>query len=155
KVLKGREVKVGLESLTAEEKAGLAGDPAERRATLNRLLFAGPTQQFEDVREQYGDLSTLDTVDYLYGLKSGTEHTVQIGPGVSLFVGLEAIGDADDKGMRTVMTTLNGQLRPVFVRDRSIAVETASAEKADASQPGHVAAPLAGDAALKVGESER
>jgi len=155
KVLKGREVKVGLESLTAEEKAGLAGDTAERRATLNRLLFAGPTQQFQDVREQYGDLSTLDTVDYLYGLKSGAEHTVQIGPGVSLFVGLEAIGEADDKGMRTVMTTLNGQLRPVFVRDRSIAVETASAEKADASKPGHVAAPFSGVVTLKVEEGDR
>ncbi len=155
KVLKGREVKVGLESLTAEEKAGLAGDTAERRATLNRLLFAGPTQQFQEVRDQYGDLSTLDTVDYLYGLKSGAEHTVQIGPGVSLFVGLEAIGEADDKGMRTVMTTLNGQLRPVFVRDRSIAVETASAEKADASKPGHVAAPFSGVVTLKVEEGDR
>src|SRR5690606_33093318 len=96
KVLTGRQVKVGLESLTAEEKAGLAGDTAERRATLNRLLFAGPTRQFSEVREQYGDLSNLDTVDYLYGLKPGAEHIVHMAPGVSLFVGLEAIGEADD-----------------------------------------------------------
>ena len=154
----GRRIRRVLRGGLALEKPfqhGLAGDTAERRATLNRLLFAGPTQQFQDVREQYGDLSTLDTVDYLYGLKSGAEHTVQIGPGVSLFVGLEAIGEADDKGMRTVMTTLNGQLRPVFVRDRSIAVETASAEKADASKPGHVAAPFSGVVTLKVEEGDR
>ena len=54
----------------------------------------------------------------------GVEHVVEIDKGVRLYVGLEAIGEADDKGMRTVMTTLNGQLRPVFVRDRSITVET-------------------------------
>ena len=44
---------------------------------------------------------------------------------MQLYVGLEAIGEADAKGMRTVMTTLNGQLRPVYVRDRSIKVDVA------------------------------
>ena len=48
------------------------------------------------------------------------------------------------------MTTLNGQLRPVFVRDRSIAVESRSAEKADVNQPGHIPAPFAGVVSLKV-----
>ena len=74
---------------------------------------------------------------------------------MQLFVGLEAIGEADDKGMRTVMTILNGQLRPVFVRDRSIAVEVTSAEKADASKPGQVAAPFSGVVTLKVAGGRR
>ena len=68
---------------------------------------------------------------------------------MQLYVGLEAIGEADDKGIRTVMTTLNGQLRPVFVRDRSIKVETRPAEKADTSKPGQVAAPFSGVVTLK------
>ncbi len=155
KVLTGREVKIGVEPLSDADRAGLAGDTASRRATLNRLLFPAPTRQYEQVRELFGDLSTLDTVDYLYGLKPGAEHTVHIGPGVSLFVGLEAIGEADDKGMRTVMTTLNGQLRPVFVRDRSISVQAASAEKADPAKTGHVAAPFSGVVTLKVAEGDR
>jgi pyruvate carboxylase len=117
---------------------------------LNRLLFPGPTRQFEQTRETFGDISVLDTVDYLYGLDAGVEHTVDIGRGVRLYVGLEAIGEPDAKGMRTVMATMNGQLRPVFVRDSSITDETKSAEKADASQPGHVAAPFAGVVSLKV-----
>ena len=96
---------------------------AERRRTLNRLLFPGPTAEFERNRAAFGDLSALDTPDYLYGLVPGEEHVAEIDPGVQLYVGLEAIGEADEKGIRTVMTTLNGQLRPVFVRDRSIAVD--------------------------------
>jgi pyruvate carboxylase len=152
KVLKGRTVKIGVEPLTPEDSAALEGDSSERRRALNRLLFAGPTKIFEQGRETYGDLSVLDTVDYLYGLHQGVEHVVEIGTGVSLYVGLEAIGDADDKGMRTVMATLNGQLRPVFVRDTSIAVESKAAEKADASQPGHVAAPFSGVVTLQVEE---
>src|SRR5690606_18127945 len=66
----------------------------------------------------------------------------------------EAIGEPDSKGMRTVMTTINGQLRPVFVRDRSIAVEEKAAEKADPAQPGHVAAPFSGVVSLKVAERD-
>ncbi|TXK17705.1 pyruvate carboxylase [Homoserinibacter sp. GY 40078] len=154
KVLKGREVRVGVEELSDDDRAGLEGDTEARRTTLNKLLFPAPTRQFEQVRDQYGDLSTLDTVDYLYGLKPGVEHTVQIGPGVNLFVGLEAIGEADDKGMRTVMAILNGQLRPVFARDRSITVKEAAAEKAESSKPGQVAAPFSGVVTLKVSEGD-
>jgi pyruvate carboxylase len=154
KVLAGRTVKIGVEELTDEESTALAGEPAARRGALNRLLFAAPTQAYEQVREQYGDLSVVDTPDYLYGLRPGVEHTVHIGPGVDLLIGLEAIGEADDKGMRTVMTTINGQLRPVFVRDRSITVESKAAEKADPAAPGQVAAPFSGVVTLKVGEGD-
>ncbi|MCU1526000.1 MAG: pyruvate carboxylase, partial [Microbacteriaceae bacterium] len=155
KVLAGRKVKIGVEEITEGDRAALAGDAISRRSTLNRLLFPAPTKQFEQLRELYGDLSVVDTIDYLYGLSQGTEHVIEISKGVSLFVGLEAIGQADNKGMRTVMTTLNGQLRPVFVRDRGIAVESKSAEKADATKPGHVAAPFSGVVTLQVVEGER
>jgi pyruvate carboxylase len=152
KVLKGRKVKIGVEELTEAQHAGLAGDTKTRRATLNRLLFAGPTASFEENREAFGDLSVIDTTDYLYGLVQGAEHVIEIEKGVSLFVGLEAIGEVDNKGMRTVMATLNGQLRPVFVRDRSVAVSSKAAEKANTSKPGHVAAPFSGVVTLQVEE---
>jgi len=150
KVLAGRTVKIGVEELSASDLEALDSDSKTRRAALNRLLFAAPAKTFEQVRDNYGDLSVLDTTDYLYGLHQGAEHVVEISKGVSLYVGLEAIGDADDKGIRTVMATLNGQLRPVFVRDTSISVVTASAEKADAALPGHIAAPFSGVVTVQV-----
>ncbi|WP_104128439.1 pyruvate carboxylase [Cryobacterium sp. Y57] len=152
KVLAGREVRVGVTEITAGERAALGASSLERRAMLNQLLFPAPTRQFKQVRESYGDLSVVDTVDYLYGLQQGQEHAVEIAKGVRLYVGLEAIGEADDKGMRTVMTILNGQLRPVFVRDTSITVQTKAAEKADANQPGQIAAPFSGVVTLQVEE---
>jgi pyruvate carboxylase len=150
KVLEGKTINIQIAPLSEEDHAGLAGGSASRRATLNRLLFPVPTKAFEQVRETYGDVSVLDTVDYLYGLESGSEHIVDLGQGVRLYVGLEAIGGVDPKGMRTVMTTLNGQLRPVFVRDRSVEISTKSAEKADLTEAGHVAAPFAGVVTIKV-----
>ncbi|MCY7412821.1 MAG: pyruvate carboxylase [Salinibacterium sp.] len=155
KVLAGREVKIGVEPITPEDQAGLDGDSTSRRATLNRLLFPGPTTIFLQSRETYGDLSVLETTDYLYGLRQGTEHIIEMAKGVSIFVGLEAIGEADDKGIRTVMATLNGQLRPVFVRDLSIAVDSKAAEKADATKPGHIAAPFSGVVTLQVEDGAR
>ncbi|MFT4213542.1 MAG: pyruvate carboxylase [Microbacterium sp.] len=155
KVLQGREVVTGVTALTDEQRAGLAADSMIRRRTLNRLLFPAPTAHFEQYRETYGDLSALGTPDYLYGLVPGEEHVAEIDPGVQLYVGLEAIGAADAKGMRTVMTTLNGQLRPVWVRDRSIAVEARQVEKADTSKPGQIAAPFSGVVSVKVAAGDR
>jgi pyruvate carboxylase len=154
KVLAGRAVRIETGELSDEDRSALEGEPAVRRAALNRLLFPAPSQAFEQVREQYGDLSVVDTPDYLYGLQAGAEHVVRIGPGVDLLIGLEAIGEADDKGMRTVMATLNGQLRPVFVRDRSITVESKAAERADPADPGQVAAPFSGVVTLKIAEGD-
>ena len=119
---------------------------------MNRLLFAGPTKEFEIFRQTYGRLDQVDTVDYLYGLEPGKEHIVEIARGVQLYVGLEAIGSPDAKGYRTVMATLNGQLRPINIRDRKIASDVVTAEKADATNLGHVAAPFAGVVTLQTVE---
>ena len=149
KVLAGREVRTGLTEISGDDEAALGGDSTTRRARLNTLLFPAPMREFSQMRELFGDLSVLDTSDYLYGLVPGQEHVIEIDRGVQLFVGLEAIGEADDKGMRTVMTTLNGQLRPVFVRDRSVVVDAHEVEKADTSIAGHIAAPFSGVVTLK------
>ena len=151
KVLAGRKVNLELTPVSKEDQDALASsDHKAVRSTLNRLLFPAPTKEFERVRETYGDLDNVATLDYLYGLEPETEHVVELRKGLQLFVGLEAIGEPDAKGFRSVMTKLNGQLRPVTVRDHSIQVVTASAEKADPANPGHCAAPFTGVVTPKV-----
>jgi len=150
KALKGRAVKPILESLDDGDAGKLQENSLIRRQTLNRLLFPLPAEQFERGRELYGDLSILSTHDYLYGLKFGVEHVIELRKGVRLYATLEAVGEPDDKGIRTVMATLNGQLRPLLVRDTSIAVTMATAEKADTTNPLHVAAPFLGVVTLQV-----
>lgn len=150
KVLAGRTIKPIKEDLDPADEALLNSDSLTRRATLNRLLFPQPTEQFDAVRESYGDLSILTTHDYLYGLKVGVEHVVEIQKGVALFITLEAISEPDDKGMRTVMATLNGQLRPLLIRDKTIEVQTSVAEKADLANASHVGAPFLGVVTMQV-----
>jgi pyruvate carboxylase len=52
------------------------------------------------------------------------------------------------------MCTINGQLRPVNVRDRSVAADAPTAEKADPGRPGHVGAPFGGVVSPLVSEGE-
>jgi pyruvate carboxylase len=151
KALRGRAAPRGMSELTRDDRRGLETD---RRHTLNRLLFPGPAKEFGAHREAFGDTSVLHSKDFFFGLAPAQEHTVDLEPGVRLLIKLEAIGDADERGMRTVMTTLNGQLRPVQVRDHSVASELPAAEKADRANPNHVAAPFAGVVTLAVSEGD-
>ncbi|GAA2112008.1 pyruvate carboxylase [Microlunatus panaciterrae] len=155
KALKGRTIPVREVDLSAEDEANLDKGGRTREVTLNRLLFPGPAREFEAGREMYGDVGRLNTLDFLYGLRPGDEHVVRIGRGVSLILGLEAISEADERGLRTVMCTINGQLRPVRVRDKSVKVDIVAAERADTSRPGQVAAPFAGVVSVTVAEGDK
>jgi pyruvate carboxylase len=154
KALAGRPPAKPQQELAQEDQAALALLGPERQATLNRLLFPGPTKEFEAHREQYGDTSSLSANQFFYGLRHGDEHRVHLERGVELLIGMEAVSDPDERGMRTVMCILNGQLRPVVVRDRSIASEVPAAEKADRSNPEHIAAPFAGVVTVGVSDGD-
>jgi pyruvate carboxylase len=149
RALHGRAPEKDAAELSIEDRRDLRDD---RQATLNRLLFPAPTKEFLAHREAYGDTSLLSSKDFLYGLEPEIEHTVDLERGVRLLIGLEAISEPDERGFRTVLTTLNGQLRPVSVRDESVATDVKAAERADRSNPKHVAAPFAGVVTLAVEE---
>ena len=151
KALQGRQGKPRVPELTAEQEKSLDEDP---QRTLNALLFPGPTKEFEASRELYGNLGVLGTVEFLHGLEQGKEYEVEIEAGKRLILGVNSIGEADRHGMRSVMCTLNGQFRPIQVRDTSVTVETKAAEKADPGQQGHVAAPFGGVVTPVVAEGD-
>ncbi|ORB32495.1 pyruvate carboxylase [Mycolicibacterium parafortuitum] len=155
KALAGRAPAKPQADVSAEDADALAEPGPKRQATLNRLLFPGPTKEFEAHREQYGDTSSLSANQFFYGLRHGDEHRVTLERGVELLIGLEAVSDADERGMRTVMCILNGQLRPVVVRDRSVASDVPAAEKADRTNPDHVAAPFAGVVTVNVAAGDK
>jgi pyruvate carboxylase len=150
KALAGRPPAKPQQELRPEDQTVLAQAGPKRQAALNRLLFPAPTKEFDAHREQYGDTSSLSANQFFYGLRHGEEHRVRLERGVELLIGLEAISEPDERGMRTVMCILNGQLRPVVVRDRSIASDVPTAEKADRSNPDHIAAPFAGVVTVNV-----
>jgi pyruvate carboxylase len=100
--------------------------------------------------ERYGDLTVLPTRLFWYGLSEEDEDvSIGLGRGVRVLVGLEAIGEPDEDGIRSVMFRLNGQFRPIDAIDRSVATATTATEKADSNRAGHVAAPFRGLVSVK------
>ena len=141
KALAGRRTRPVETQLSDADAAALAAEP---RGTLNRLLFPGPTKDYLDATERYSDLSVLTTRQFLHGLEPGLEHDVPIERGKTLLMSLQAIGEPDERGLRPVLATINGQMRQVLVRDEAVGAVEALAEKADADVPGQIAAPFAG-----------
>ncbi|WP_026198162.1 pyruvate carboxylase [Sciscionella marina] len=152
KALEGRAAAKPVTPLSAEDAEGLEREP---RATLNRLLFPAPAKEFGAHREQFGDTSVLSSKDFFYGLRPGQEYAVDLEQGVRLLIELEAVGEADDRGMRTVMASLNGQMRPIQVRDNSVASDLPVTEKAERGNDRHVAAPFAGVVTVSAAEGEQ
>ncbi|MCT2154177.1 pyruvate carboxylase [Corynebacterium sanguinis] len=139
-----RTVEVPAEAAQALE----SGDEKLRRQALDQLLFPKQYEEFLEHRRAYGITDQLSDKAFFYGLVEGEENLIYYGEVAEektpLVVRLEAIGDVDDKGMRQVIVTVNGQVRPLRVRDESAESSVAEVEKADGSNPGHVAAPFAG-----------
>jgi pyruvate carboxylase len=126
----------------------------ERQLLLAELMFPGPLRDYLTARERHGDVSLLPTGSFFFGLRESEALTVDLAPGVRVIFELEAIGEADEYGVRTVMARVNGQLRPIDVRDRSIESAIAEIERADPSNPGHVAAPVIGAVIIQVSAGE-
>ncbi len=141
KALAGRRTRPVVAELSEADSADLAAHP---RHALNRLLFPGPLRDYEEAFEAYSALSVIPTREFLYGLKQGGEVEVVLEKGHSLELGISAIGDPDDHGMRQVLCSVNGQPRTLAVRDMSVDSAVPTAEKADRSVPGQVPAPFAG-----------
>jgi pyruvate carboxylase len=144
RALSGRPEPAPAPKLEPETLAALAQGGRERQLALSELLFPGPLADYLAARESFGDVSLLPTAAFFYGLDESAALPVDLAPGVRVIFELEAVGEPDESGVRTVMARVNGQLRPLDVRDRSIEVVAVEIERADPSNPGHVAAPVIG-----------
>ncbi|OHV42815.1 pyruvate carboxylase [Pseudofrankia sp. BMG5.36] len=142
RALAGRRPAPPAVDLAPDDQAALAGQ--DRRAALSRLLFPGPWRDYTKAVELYGDSSVIPTEAFLYGLLPGEPASVFLEPGVEIIVELETIGEPDRAGIRTLYLRVNGQPRPVRVRDESITSVSAAARRADPNNPGHIGAGLPG-----------
>ena len=127
----------------ASDRAAL-DDPATRRAALTRLMLPAEAAAFETSRRTYGDVSLLPTHAYLYGLQAGSTEVIDIAAGQQMFVELDAIGDLDETGRRSVHLRANGQPVVLRVIDERAPKSANVRPKAEAGNPGHLGASVPG-----------
>jgi len=136
------QLDLAAEKAKAEEKLGVK---LPEREFASWLMYPKVFSDFVATREMYGPTSVLPTPVYFYGLEPGQEIHVDLEKGKTLVVLCLAIGEPDEKGMRTVYFELNGQPRRTKVPDRLRgAAAGAIKRKAEAGNEAHVGAPMPG-----------
>ena len=111
---------------------------------VSYALYPRVMDDFFAFQNRCGDVSLLPTPVYFYGLDMGQEVWVELEPGKTLVVSLEAKSDPDEDGNVTVYFKLNGQNRQVVVADRSLRKEGEQRRRADPAVAGEVGAPMPG-----------
>lgn len=94
--------------------------------------------------KEYGNIITIPTKNFFYGLEPGEEIIVEMDKGKTLLIELLSIGEANEDGEVEVFFKVNGQTRAVKIQDKTVKVEKVSHAKVDKSNPKEVGAPLQG-----------
>lgn len=134
---------VDFEKEFAEFQAAF-GDDLEITDFLSYKFYPKVFEAYNKFYREFGDISTLPSKYFLYGMMIGQDTTVEIAKGKTLLIRLLSIGPVDEKGNRTVFFRLNGQTRNIEVRDRSLKVEQKENKKVDKGNDKHIGAPLQG-----------
>jgi pyruvate carboxylase len=111
---------------------------------LAYALYPKVFMEYNQTVEQFGDVSVLDTLTFLYGMRLGEEIEVEIETGKTLIVKLVSIGQAQADGTRIVYFELNGQPREIVIKDENIKSAVATKAKADPKNESHIGASMPG-----------
>lgn len=109
---------------------------------LSYKMYPKVYEEYYKNQMLYGDLSTLPTPAFLYGLKQDEEIMFSLEPGKSIIVKYLYMSEPDESGLRNVTFELNGQARRIKILDKNIKVERPQHQKA--SKKGDIGAPLQG-----------
>jgi pyruvate carboxylase len=154
KVLKGEAPNTGrpgkhLEPVDLEETRRKLSEELEGRAVddedLNGyLMYPKVFLDYMGRHRQYGPVRTLPTRTFFYGMEPGEEISVEIDPGKTLEIRLQAVGETGEDGDVKVFFELNGQPRVIRVPNRMVKAQATQRPKAEPGNPDHIAAPMPG-----------
>ncbi|MEB5793281.1 pyruvate carboxylase [Staphylococcus hominis] len=111
---------------------------------ISYVLYPKVFDQFIQTRQQYGNLSLLDTPTFFFGMRNGETVEIEIENGKRLIIKLETISEADEKGNRTIYYVMNGQARRIMIKDENIKTNANVKPKADKTNPNHIGAQMPG-----------
>jgi pyruvate carboxylase len=135
---------VDLEAVRAKVEKELGGKGVDDEDLQGYLMYPKVFLDYMGRHKTYGPVRTLPTKTFFYGMDQGEEISIEIDPGKTLEVRLQAVGDTTDDGEVRVFFELNGQPRTIRVPNRKAAAITAKRPKAEAGNPLHIGAPMPG-----------
>ena len=141
----GKNLKpIDLEKTRQELSEKLDGMKIDDEDLNGYLMYPKVFLDYMERHLTYGPVRTLPTKTFFYGMNSGDEISLEIDPGKTLEIRMQAIGETDENGEVKVFFELNGQPRVIRVPNRLVTSETTSRPKADPSNSNHIGAPMPG-----------
>jgi pyruvate carboxylase len=118
------------------------GRPISEFELASYLMYPKVFADYAADRASFGDVSTLPTAVFFYGMESGQEINIDLERGKTLIVRYVTTSDPHEDGTRTVFFELNGQPRPIRIADRSQVAKKPPQRKVEADN--HIGAPMPG-----------
>lgn len=110
---------------------------------LSYKFYPKVFREYYDFTKKFGDVSSIPTTTFFYGMKPNEEILVDLGSGKTLLIRLLYVGSyLDEEGKRSVYFRLNGQTRQIEIVDKKASITKVSNQKATADA--HIGAPLQG-----------
>jgi pyruvate carboxylase len=134
-----------------ERAQSLTGQSLNDQDLASFLMYPKVFVDFAKHRQHYGDVSTIPTPAYFYGLKDHEEIAVVIDQGKTLHIQIQGRTTADVDGQCRLFFELNGQPRLMHIAanwtPETSTQSRSSARKAEDGNPQHVGAPMPGSVA--------
>ncbi|ALS78166.1 pyruvate carboxylase [Planococcus kocurii] len=118
--------------------------PVTSHEVLAYALYPKVFDEYTTTNTQFGNVSVLDTLTFLYGMRLGEEIEVEIEKGKTLMVKMVSIGEPQKDGTRIIYFELNGQPREVSIQDMMVETDNTAKPKADPTNENHIAATMPG-----------
>lgn len=118
--------------------------PITSHEVLAYSLYPKVFEEYMETAKKFDNVSVLDTLTFLYGLKLGEEIEVEIEKGKTLIIKLVSIGEPQHDGTRVLYFELNGQPREIVIQDMTVEVAGERKPKADASNANQIGATMPG-----------
>ncbi len=135
---------VDLDAARAEAEKAL-GVTLSDADLASYLMYPKVFKEFAEHQKLYGDVSTLPTPVFFYGLPEQQEEiSVDIEPGKTLVIRLQSRTDMEDEGVSKLFFELNGQSRMIRMPHAGAARSAAEGPKAEEGNANQIGAPMPG-----------
>ncbi len=93
---------------------------------------------------KYGNVVNIPTKNFFFGMEKNEEIMIELEPGKRILVSLMQKSEPDLHGNVSIFFKINGQMRNVIIKNKSVKSEVKENAKADASNDKEIGAPLQG-----------
>jgi len=127
-----------------EEMASFSPTEPNMQDIVSYCLYPRVLKDYLTHKQEYSDLSVLDTPVFFNGLTPGAATEVEIADGKTLFISLNNIGELDEENNRTIVFGLNGKRREITIADTTQGAVITAIPMADPDNEKEIGANIPG-----------